>query len=140
MVDVGYNIDGRHGVIRNVVPLANTVTEHLCFTEVKGDEQYALKKENIDYVIPHEATCEDIAKGLEKQVQYCDAVKKNYEEDKMTFAEKFKEVFGLEPNKNNYLCDVVDCEGIHCSRCSLSNGTDKFDNWYSPYKKIEVTE
>lgn len=60
MVDVGYNIDGRRGVIRNVVPLSNTATEHLCFVEAKGDEQYALKKENIDYVVPHEATCEDI--------------------------------------------------------------------------------
>lgn len=136
MVDVGYNIDGRHGVIRNVVPLSNTATEHLCFTEVRGDEQYALKKENIDYVIPHEdkVTCEDIAKGLEKQAQYCNAVKEN----EMTFAEKFKEAFGLEPTRSISLCDIVNCEGIQCSECSLRSDT-RF-SWSSPYKKIEVTE
>ena len=54
MLDVGYNIDGRHGVIRNVVPLLNTTTEHLCFEAIDKYEQYALKKENIDYVIPHQ--------------------------------------------------------------------------------------
>lgn len=61
MVGVGYNINGKHGVIRNVVSLSNTTTEHLCFAEVRGDEQYALKKENINYVIPHEeeTTCEE---------------------------------------------------------------------------------
>ena len=78
-VDVGYFIDGRHGVIRNVTPLSNTTTEHLCFMQADGEEQYALKKEDIDYVIPHQAqvTCEDIANGLERMKEYCDAVKEN---------------------------------------------------------------
>ena len=118
MVDVGYNIDGRHGVIRNVVPLANTTTEHLCFTEVRGDEQYALKKYNIDYVIPHEEeiTCE---------------------EDKMTFTEKFKEVFGLEPRRNISLCNMVRCEEKFCHKCPFY---EVLVNWDSPYKKFGVTE
>lgn len=54
MVDVGYFINGRHGVIKNVMPIVNNTTEHLCFAEVNGEEQYAIKKENIEYVIPHE--------------------------------------------------------------------------------------
>ena len=32
--------------------MANTVTEHLVFGNVANDEQYAIKKEYIDYVIP----------------------------------------------------------------------------------------
>ena len=50
MVDVGYFINGRHGVIRKVTPISNTKTEHLCFmhadSNADGKEQYALKKEN----------------------------------------------------------------------------------------------
>lgn len=60
MLDVGYNIDGKHGVIRNVAPLLNTTTEHLCFQTIDGYEQYALKKENIDYVIPHQEEIHNI--------------------------------------------------------------------------------
>lgn len=52
MVDVGYDINGKKGVIRNVVPMANTVTKHLVFGSIDNDEQYAIKKEYIDYVIP----------------------------------------------------------------------------------------
>lgn len=54
MVDVGYFINGRHGVIKNVMQITNNITEHLCFVQVNGEEQYAIKKENIEYVIPHE--------------------------------------------------------------------------------------
>ena len=57
MVDVGYYIDGKHGVIRKVMPISNTKTEHLCFIEADGEEQYALKKENIEYVIPSDIDC-----------------------------------------------------------------------------------
>lgn len=56
MVDVGYFINHKHGVIRNVMPISNTKTEHLCFVSclpnANGEEQYALKKEDIEYVIP----------------------------------------------------------------------------------------
>ena len=44
MVDVGYFINGRHGVIRKVTPISNTKTEHLCFMHADSEEQYALKK------------------------------------------------------------------------------------------------
>lgn len=57
MVDVGYFINGRHGVIRKVTPISNTKTEHLCFIQADGEEQYALKKEDIEYVIPSEIDC-----------------------------------------------------------------------------------
>lgn len=54
MVDVGYFIRGRHGVIKNVMQIMNNTTEHLCFVQVNGEEQYAIKKENIEYIIPSE--------------------------------------------------------------------------------------
>ena len=54
MVDVGYFINGRHGVIENVMPIVNDKTGHLVFAQVDGEEQYAIKKEDIEYVIPHE--------------------------------------------------------------------------------------
>lgn len=57
MVDVGYFINGRHGVIRKVTQISNTKTEHLCFIQADGEEQYALKKEDIEYVIPSEIDC-----------------------------------------------------------------------------------
>ena len=48
MVDVGYFIRGRHGGIKNVMQITNNITEHLCFVQVNGEEQYAIKKEDID--------------------------------------------------------------------------------------------
>lgn len=54
MVDVGYFINGRHGVIKNVMQITNNITGHLVFAQYNGEEQYAIKKEDIDYVIPHE--------------------------------------------------------------------------------------
>ena len=55
MVDVGYCINGKHGVIWSVIPISNTKTEHLCFIKANGEEQYALKKEDIEYVIPSDS-------------------------------------------------------------------------------------
>lgn len=54
MVDVGYFIDGRHGVIRNVSPTSNPYTEHLVFTSADCKEQYSIKYKDVDYIIPHE--------------------------------------------------------------------------------------
>jgi hypothetical protein len=59
MVDVGYDINGKKGIIRNVVPIVNTVTNHLIFGNIDNDEQYAIKKEYIDYVIPSDIDKED---------------------------------------------------------------------------------
>ena len=130
MVDVGYNINGRHGVIRNVMPLANTKTEHLCFTQVDGDEQYAIKKENIEYVIPHE----------EEYAEVHDEAAENYIKNVLnkpiTFAEKFEEVFGFEPNKDNFsLCDMMNCNYCrdYCQGCPCDN-----NDWDDPYVKAEV--
>ena len=59
MVDVGYCINGKHGVIWSVIPISNTKTEHLCFIKANGEEQYALKKEDIEYVIPSDSYLSD---------------------------------------------------------------------------------
>ena len=141
MVDVGYFIDGRHGVIRNVMQMSNKTTEHLCFTQIDGDEQYALKKENIEYVIPHEMSCQEIADGLKQAKEYMDdSVKENWEEDDeplMTFAEKFKEVFGFEPNVKGFssLCEIMNCDcRDNCQGCLYDNNND----WDAPYMKPEV--
>ena len=42
MVDVGYFIDGRHGVIRNVSLTANPYSDHRVFTSADCTEQYLL--------------------------------------------------------------------------------------------------
>lgn len=130
MVDVGYFINGRHGVIRNVMPISNTKTEHLCFIQADGEEQYALKKEDIEYVIPHDEECKVVH----------DEVAENYIKDalkSMTNAEKFKEVFGFEPNRSADICDVVDCSyRENCLGCPY----EEYDYWDRPYMKVEVED
>ena len=150
MVDVGYCINGKHGVIRNVMPISNTKTEHLCFIQANGEEQYALKKENIEYVIPSDI---DNVSGkivfdedgvTEYSADGSVVMKGRYVEDKnllppkpMTFADKFKEVFGYEPNKDIFLCDVINCRSSSrkdgCIGCPF-----KHNNWDDPYVKAEV--
>lgn len=147
MVDVGYFINGRHGVIRNVIPISNIKTEHLCFIQADGEEQYALKKENVEYVIPSDIDCISGKLVFDKDsvTEYSadgDVIMKGrYVEGKnllppksMTFAEKFKEVFGFEPNAYATLCDVVNCNSKeNCQGCPYDN----FD-WDDPYVKAEV--
>ena len=142
MVDVGYCIDGKHGVIRKVMPISNTKTEHLCFIQADGEEQYALKKEDIEYVIPHEE--EHIMIMGDKDGWY----ESSYTEERMielcqkvdppiTFAEKFKEVFGYEPNRCYNICDVMNCNYFHddCQKCPY-----KDNDWDEPYVKAEVED
>ena len=125
MVNVGYCIDGKHGMIRNVIPILNTKTEHLCFTQVNGEEQYAIKKENIEYVILSDIDCVNGKIVFDK-----DGVTDN----PVTFAEKFKEVFGFEPDKYKSMCDMVDCDcrGV-CQGCPYRDW-----DWDEPYVKEEV--
>lgn len=94
MVDVGYFINHKHGVIRNVMPISNTNTEHLCFAQVNGEEQYAIKKDNIEYVIPSDIDNVGSLYTEKKMNGLCQKV-----DPPMTFAEKFKEVFGFEPDR-----------------------------------------
>ena len=127
MVDVGYFIDGRHGVIRNVTPLSNTTTEHLCFMQANGEEQYALKKENIEYVIPSDIDCVSGKIVFDKDgvTEYNEdgsvTMRGRYVENKnllppkpMTNEEKFKEVFGFEPNTALTMCDLASCDNFAC--------------------------
>ena len=154
MVDVGYFINHKHGVIRNVMPISNTNTEHLCFAQVNGEEQYAIKKENIEYVIPS-----DIDNVSGKIVFDKDGVteygadgsvvmKGRYVEDKnllppttITFAEKFKEVFGFEPDRQiiEDVCIAVDCDEIdNCKKCPLYGVDKHYVDWDDPYKNEEI--
>lgn len=95
MVDVGYCIDGKRGIITNVMQIGNHATDHLVFA--KDDEQYAIKKTDIEYVIPHEC----------------------FEERLKTNKEKFEEVFGMQPKDNLSICDIVDCKGHYCESCKF---------------------
>lgn len=125
MVDVGYFINGKHGVIRNVTPISNTQTEHLCFMQTNGDEQYALKKENIEHIIPSDIDC------ISDKI-----IRDEVDEKPMTFFEKFKEVFGFEPNRNSAMCDVVYCDFREsCQGCPYN---DCDWDWDKPYVKVEV--
>lgn len=148
MVDVGYFINGKHGLIRNVMPISNTKTEHLCFVSclpnANGEEQYALKKENIEYVIPSDINCVSSGKIVfdKDGVTEYDAdgsvvMKGRYVENKpMTNAEKFKEVFGIEVDRNvvENVCSVALCDNFsNCDECPY---LDRY-NWDDPYVKAE---
>ena len=137
MVDVGYFIDGRHGVIRNVSLTTNPYSDHRVFTSADCTEQYCMKVDNIEYVIPHEEECkvnvEDVCKPYteERMIELCQSVDKP-----LTNAEKFKEVFGFEPNRDNFsLCDMMHCNYCkdYCQGCPCDN-----NNWDDPYVKAEV--
>ena len=132
MVDVGYFINHKHGVIRNVMPISNTNTEHLCFAQVNGEEQYAIKKENIEYVIPSNIDNVGSLYTEKKTNGLCQKV-----DPSMTFAEKFEEVFGFEPDRQiiDDVCAAVNCDEINdCNKCPLY-GVDKHCvDWDDPYK------
>lgn len=144
MVDVGYFINGRHGVIWNVAQLSNTKTEHLCFIQADGDEQYALKKEDIEYVIPHEEENTMIIGDKdgwyegsyteEKMIELCQKI-----DTPITNAEKFKEFFGFEPSKDS-LCELFGDSNCRkypaCMRCPL----DGHCEWDDEYKKVEIKD
>jgi hypothetical protein len=111
MVDVGYCIDGKRGIIDNVMQIGNHATDHLVFA--KDGEQYALKKTDIEYVIPHDKT-EDCPKFI-KSKDVLDVLKLK------TNKEKFEEVFGMPPKNNLSICDIVDCRGHNCENCKFKS-------------------
>lgn len=150
MVDVGYCIDGKRGVIRNVKFNRMDRGFDAVWCEGKQEELYRLKFENIEYIIPS-----DIDNVSGKIVFDKDGVteygadgsvvmKGRYVENKnllpptpMTFAEKFKEVFGFEPSRCNKICDVMNCNYFHdkCQGCPYED-----NDWDKPYVKAEVED
>ena len=58
-VDVGYYLDYcGHRVLKNVTQICNTRTnKHLVFID-DDETQYALKYEDIEFVVPHEEECQ----------------------------------------------------------------------------------
>ena len=152
MVDVGYCINGKHGVIRNVSLTANPYSDHRVFTSADCKEQYCMKVDNIEYIIPSDIDCVSGKIVVDKDgvTEYgadgSVVMKGKYVEDKnllppkpITFAEKFKEVFGYEPNKDIFLCDVINCSSNSrrdgCMGCPF-----KHNNWDDPYVKAEVED
>ena len=150
MVDVGYCIDGKRGVIRNVKLNRMDRGIDAVWCEGNQEELYRLKFENIEYIIPSDI---DNVSGkivfdkdgvTEYSADGSVVMKGRYVEDKnlllpkpITFAEKFKEVFGYEPNKDIFLCDVINCSSSSrrdgCIGCPF-----KHNNWDDPYVKAEV--
>lgn len=128
MVDVGYFIDGRHGVIRNVSLTANPYSDHRVFTSADCTEQYCMKVNDIEYIIPHEEVCKPYTE--EQMIALCQSVDKP-----LTNAEKFKEVFGFEPNVDS-LCDIMsdsDCGKYpNCSGCPIRKHCEWDDKWEKP--------
>ena len=144
MVDVGYCIDGRHGVIRNVSLTANPYSDHRVFTSANCKEQYCMKVDDIEYIIPSDidSVSGKIVFDKDGVTEYgadgSVVMKGRYIEDKpITFAEKFKEVFGYEPDKDIYICDVMNCiyNKDDCQGCPYRN-----NNWDAPYVKAEVED
>lgn len=120
MVDVGYCIDGRRGIISNVMQIGNHAIDHLVFA--RDDEQYALKKTDIEYVIPHEDYIREEPRPVESK-SVLEAINE-FNLKPMTNKEKFEEVFGMPPKDNLSICDIVDCRGHHCDDCKF-----KFKPW-----------
>ena len=133
MIDVGYFIDGRHGVIKNVSPASNPYTKQLVFTSVDCKEQYVIKREDVEYIIPHETNTKNFGKivfdkdGIDGSV----VMRGKYVEKPLTNAEKFKEVFGFEPNKTRIaeVCDMLDCRDTICEDCPYHNKVRWNDMW-----------
>ena len=131
MVDVGYCINGKHGVIRNVSLTVNPYSDHRVFTSADCKEQYCMKVDNIEYIIPSDIDNVGSLYTEEKMIELCQKV-----DPPMTFAEKFKEVFGYEVDRITVedICSVVNCDNIDCDKCPYH---DKY-NWDEPYVKAEV--
>lgn len=134
MVDVGYFIDGRHGVIRNVSLTVNPYSDHRVFTSADCTEQYCMKVDNIEYIIPHEEECraEEVCKPYteEQMIELCQSVDKP-----VTNAEKFKEVFGFEVNRNvvEDVCSMVNCNNMDdCNKCPYGSRYNWDDKWEKP--------
>ncbi len=126
MVDVGYFINGRHGVIRNCeIHNYSDTMKYIRFK--KGNDIYVMQYKDIEYIIPHE----------EETIR--EEVVENYIKDEfksITNAEKFKEVFGFEPSKDS-LCELFGDSNCRkypaCMRCPL----DGHCEWDDEYRKIE---
>lgn len=118
MVDVGYFIDGKHGVIRNVSLTANPYSDYRVFTSTDCTEQYCMKVDDIEYIIPHEE---------EQMITPCQSVDKP-----MTYKEKFVEVFGYEPDtdKLESPCDMFNCIGVRCNECKYGHMKWHWDDEY----------
>ena len=133
MVDVGYCIDGKRGIISNVTQISNHATDHLVFA--KDDEQYALKKTDIEYVIPHEeikATSIPYVEPYVKSKTVLDAINEfefNAKSEPKTNREKFEEVFGMPPKDNLSICDIVDCKRSYCDGCKFYRPWMMRDAW-----------
>ena len=109
-----------------------------------------LKKEDIEYVIPHDIDCVSGKIVFDKDgvTEYGEdgsvVMNGRYIENKnllppnpITLAEKFKEVFGFEPKRNAWLCDIINCNcRDNCQGCPY----DKDNYWDKPYVKAEVQE
>lgn len=133
MVDVGYFIDGRHGVIRNVkIKRYSDSMKYMVFTDMIDCNIYKLDYENIEYIIPHEEECkvnvEDVCKPYteERMIELCQSVDKP-----LTNAEKFKEVFGFKPNTGLTMCDLASCNDYSCSNCPYEKIC--YDWWNEKY-------
>lgn len=134
MVDVGYFINGRHGVIRNVSLTANPHSDHRVFTSADCTEQYCMKVNDIEYIIPSDIDNIGSFYTEEKMIELCQKV-----DPPMTNGEKFKEVFGFKPDADSVesLCEMYRnrCAKFeHCDNCPLNNHCE----WNDPYVKIEV--
>ena len=143
MVDVGYCINGKRGVIRNVSLTANPYSDHRVFTSADCKEQYCMKVDNIEYIIPSDidSVSGKIVFDKDGVTEYSAdgsvVMKGKYIEDKpITFAEKFKEVFGYEPDKYKAMCDTVNCDcRDSCQGCLYENW-----DWDEPYVKADVKD
>ena len=130
MVDVGYFIEGRHGVIKAVkMKNYSDTLKYMSFTD--GDIIFKLNYENIEYIIPHEEVCKPYTE--EQMIALCQSVDKP-----PTNAEKFKEVFGFEPSNKDVgaLCDIMsdsDCGKYpNCSGCPIRRHCEWDDKWEKP--------
>ena len=135
MVDVGYFIDGRHGVIRNVDE--RRLSSAFCEFENSDREKFIIQTKDIEYVIPHEEECtvnaEEVCKPYteEQMIELCNKV-----HPPITNEEKFEEVFGFKPNKDEVdsLCNLyAPCDRIDCAECPIH----KHARWDGEYKRVE---
>ena len=112
MVDVGYFIDGKCGVIKNVEANEHDRGMDSIWFKNSNGELCRLKFSDIIYIIPHEEECKEHTEEADKP---------------LTNAEKFKEVFGYEPNMGLSMCDLASCDNYRCNNCPY----EEHCNWWN---------
>lgn len=137
MVDVGFYLLGHNRTLNKVDNLGISEKQNCYIFKDRGGTEYLIPIESVEYIIPHEEECVECVE--ENRPSWDVTVKLKDTDNPLTNAEKFKEVFGFEVNRDVVadICSVIKCDGINdCDDCPYH---DRYE-WDDPYVKAEVKD